>query len=76
MVVPYDFEMEWEYVSALPRGIRVHFVRTPYLELSMGIQLARRLGDPEVLGDALRSVATSRQTPPSSPAPRAPSLGG
>lgn len=61
VVVPFDFNLDWEYWQYFPPGYLPHFTRTPHLEMRVGVGLARRVGRPSVVA---RATATLRSLKP------------
>lgn len=58
VVVPFDFELDWEYWRYLPEGVSLFFTRTPHLKRAVGIPLARQVGRPTVVGRAGKTLNT------------------
>lgn len=56
VVVPFDFELDWEYWRYLPEGASLYFTRTPFLNQPVGMRLAREVGNPRVVGRATRAL--------------------
>ncbi len=57
VVVPFDFNLDWEYWSYLPPDVALHFTRTPQLREGVGIRLARGVSRPSMVTKATRSLA-------------------
>lgn len=57
VVVPFDFNLDWEYWSYLPEGVVLHFTRTPHLRHEVGTALARGVGRPAVVAKATRALS-------------------
>lgn len=55
-VVPFDFGLDWEYWRYLPPRVNLHFTRTPFLRLPVGVNLARAVGRPSVVARATRTL--------------------
>jgi maleate isomerase len=58
VVVPFDFELDWEYWRYLPDGVSLCFTRTPYLRKPVGIALARGVGTPSVVAKATKALSS------------------
>src|SRR3982074_2990550 len=56
IVAPYDFVLDREYWDSTPAGLSLHITRTPYLDEVVGIDLAHRLSEDEVLAAATREL--------------------
>lgn len=56
VVVPFDFALDWEYWRYLPPRVILHFTRTPYLRLPVGVPLSRAVGRPSVVARAARTL--------------------
>jgi maleate isomerase len=56
VVVPFDFELDWEYWRYLPEGVSLYFTRTPFLNQPVGMRLARDVGNPKVVARATRAL--------------------
>lgn len=57
VVVPFDFELDWEYWRYLPKGVSLFFTRTPYLRKPVGVSLAREVGKRNVVAKATRALS-------------------
>lgn len=57
VVVPFDFELDWEYWRYLPLGVSLYFTRTPHLRKPVGIALARGVGRASVLTKAAKALS-------------------
>lgn len=60
MVAPYDFALDRELWRWVPDSATLMVTRTPYEELPVSVEQARRLGDTEVIAEATRSLVTPR----------------
>lgn len=58
VVVPFDFELDWEYWRYLPHGVALCFTRTPYLRKPVGVELARGVGRPSVVAKATKALSS------------------
>lgn len=58
VIVPFDFELDWEYWKYPPEGVSLYFTRTPYLRKPVGIGLARDVGKTTVLANATRALSS------------------
>jgi maleate isomerase len=58
VVVPFDFELDWEYWRYLPHGVSLHFTRTPYHNAPVDMHLARQLAKPAMIGRAATTLAS------------------
>lgn len=56
VIVPFDFNLDWEYWRYLPPEVALHFTRTPALRCEVGVALARGVGRPSVVGKAARAL--------------------
>lgn len=56
VVVPFDFELDWEYWRYLPQGVSLYFTRTPFLNEPVGMRLARNVGNPKMVARATRAL--------------------
>ena len=56
VVVPFDFALDWEYWRYLPPRVILHFTRTPFLRLPVGVPLSRAVGRPSVVARATRTL--------------------
>ena len=41
VIVPFDFELDWEYWRYLPKNVELYFTRTPIVRKPVGIRLAK-----------------------------------
>lgn len=60
VVVPFDFELDWEYWRYLPDRVSLCFTRTPYLRKPVGVELARGVGRPSVVAKAAKALSSVR----------------
>lgn len=58
VVVPFDFELDWEYWRYLPESVSLYFTRTPYLRKPVGVSLAKEVGKPTVVAKATRALTS------------------
>lgn len=56
VVVPFDFGLDWEYWRYLPEGVSLYFTRTPHVTKTVGIQLARAIGNPRMVHRAAKTL--------------------
>jgi maleate isomerase len=43
VIVPFDFELDWEYWRYLPRNVELYFTRTPVVRKPVGVTLAKEV---------------------------------
>jgi maleate isomerase len=58
VVVPFDFNLDWEYWRYLPPNVGLHFTRTAHLRSGVGVRLARNLGRPSTIAKATRALGS------------------
>lgn len=58
VVVPFDFNLDWEYWRYLPPNVGLHFTRTAHLQSEVGVKLARNLGRPSTIAKATRALSS------------------
>lgn len=58
VVVPFDFELDWEYWKYQPEGVSLYFTRTPYLRKPVGVTLAKEVGKTTVVANATRALSS------------------
>lgn len=58
VVVPFDFNLDWEYWRYLPPNVGLHFTRTAHLQSDVGVRLARNLGRPSTIAKAARALGS------------------
>jgi maleate isomerase len=56
VIVPFDFELDWEYWRYLPPGVSLYFTRTPHVNRPVGISLAKDVGKPTMVKRATRAL--------------------
>ena len=56
VVAPFDFVLDHEYWRWAPAGVSVYITRTPYMEQQVGIEMARHLGQDELLAAATQEL--------------------
>lgn len=56
VVVPFDFELDWEYWRFLPEEISLFFTRTPVVRRGVGLSLARSVGHPGIVARATKAI--------------------
>ncbi len=56
VIVPFDFGLDWEYWRYLPEGVALYFTRTPHVSTTVGIQLARAVGNPKMVHRAAKTL--------------------
>lgn len=57
-VVPFDFQLDWEYWKYLPQGVSLYFTRTPYVRKPVGITLAKEIGKTSTIMAATRALSS------------------
>lgn len=60
VVVPFDFELDWEYWKYLPSRVELFFTRTPYLQAPVGLEMARACGRPSVVAKGVKALGAVR----------------
>jgi maleate isomerase len=60
VVVPFDFELDWEYWKYLPSHVELFFTRTPYLRAPVGLEMARACGRPSVVAKGVKALGAVR----------------
>lgn len=60
VVVPFDFELDWDYWRFLPEGVSLYFTRTPVLRRGVGLSLARSIGSPAAIARATKAILSLR----------------
>lgn len=58
VVVPFDFELDWEYWRYLPAGVSLYFTRTPHLRKPVGVELARGVSRPSVVAKGTKALSS------------------
>lgn len=56
VVVPFDFGVDWQYWGYVPKDVSLHFTRTPYTPLDVGVALAEVVSQPETVDHAVRAL--------------------
>lgn len=56
VVVPFDFGVDWQYWGYVPKDVSLHFTRTPYTPLDVGVALAEVVSQPETVDRAVRAL--------------------
>jgi maleate isomerase len=60
VVVPFDFELDWEYWKYLPSRVELFFTRTPYIHAPVGLEMARACGRPSVVAKGIKALGAVR----------------
>ncbi|WP_052665673.1 maleate cis-trans isomerase family protein [Nitriliruptor alkaliphilus] len=60
VVVPFDFELDWEYWKYLPSHVELFFTRTPYVQAPVGLEMARACGRPSVVAKGVKALGAVR----------------
>lgn len=60
VVVPFDFELDWEYWRYLPTGVSLYFTRTPHVSRPVGISMAKEIGKVSTVMRATRALNSLR----------------
>ncbi len=56
VVVPFDFGVDWQYWGYVPKDVSLHFTRTPYTPLGVGVALSEVVSQPETIDRAVRAL--------------------
>lgn len=56
VVVPFDFGVDWQYWRYVPQDVTLHFTRTPYTPLTVGLDLAHAVSEPAAVEGAVRAL--------------------
>lgn len=56
VVVPFDFELDWEYWRYMPPGVSLYFTRTPHVSRPVGLSLAKEVGKIPTVMRATRAL--------------------
>lgn len=56
VIVPFDFELDWEYWKYLPRNVTLYFTRTPIVRKPVGVDLAKAVSRPSTVWQATQAL--------------------
>lgn len=62
VVVPFDFGVDWQYWGYVPKDVSLHFTRTPYTPLGVGVALAEAVSRPDIVDRAVRTLGAIEPT--------------
>jgi len=59
VIVPFDFELDWEYWRYLPKNVELYFTRTPVVRKPVGVSMAKDLSRANTVWRATQTLLSA-----------------